>query len=41
MTINLDGEIVHASEVTLRLAKDKLRFVIPQSAQLLPPRTAQ
>ncbi len=41
MTINLDGEIVHASEVTLRLAKDKLRFIIPQSAQLLPPRTVQ
>lgn len=41
MTINLDGEIVHASTVTLRLAKDKLHFVIPQSAQLLPPRPAQ
>lgn len=38
MTVNLDGEIVHSSRITVRVAEQKLRFVVPQSVHLLPPR---
>ncbi len=38
MQVNLDGEIVPSPRVSLRVAEHKLRFVIPQSEQLLPPR---
>lgn len=38
MTINLDGEIVHSNRISLRVAERKMRFVIPQSVRLLPPR---
>ena len=38
MTVNLDGEIVKAPRVSLRVADQKLRFVIPQWEELLPPR---
>lgn len=41
MTISLDGEIVQASRVSLRVAPQKLRFVIPQRAKLLPPRRVE
>ncbi len=41
MKVNLDGEIVLSPRVTLRVADHKLRFVIPQSEQLLPPRVIE
>lgn len=41
MTINLDGEIVHSSRVSLRLADKKLHLIIPRGAVLLPPRIVE
>ena len=41
MTVNLDGEIVRTPAVSLRVADSKLRFVIPQEEQLLPPRIVE
>lgn len=41
LTVNLDGEIVRTPAVTLRLSEHKLRFVIPQSMHLLPPRVLE
>ena len=41
MTINLDGEIVKTPRVSLRVAEHKLRFVIPQCEELLPPRIVE
>lgn len=38
MTVNLDGEIVHTSRTTLRVAENKLRFTVPRGIRLLPPR---
>lgn len=41
MTVNLDGEIVKTPRVSLRVADRKLRFVIPQCEELLPPRIVE
>ena len=41
MTVNLDGEIVKAPRVSLRVSDHKLRFVIPQCEELLPPRIVE
>ncbi len=41
MQVNLDGEIIPSPRVSLRVADHKLRFVIPQSEQLLPPRVIE
>ncbi len=41
MTVNLDGEIVKTPRVSLRMAEHKLRFVIPQRENLLPPRIVE
>ena len=41
LTVNLDGEIVKAPRVALRVADHKLRFTIPQSEALLPPRIVE
>ena len=41
LTVNLDGEIVKAPRVSLSIAPHKLRFVIPQSEALLPPRIVE
>ena len=41
MTVNLDGEIVKAPRVSLRVADHKLRFVIPRCEDLLPPRIVE
>ena len=41
MTVNLDGEIVKTPRVSLRVAEHKLRFVIPQRENLLPPRIVE
>ena len=38
---NLDGEIVRASRVSLRVADHKLRFVVPRGETLLPPRIVE
>jgi len=41
MTVNLDGEIVKTPRISLRVAHRKLRFVIPQCEDLLPPRIVE
>jgi YegS/Rv2252/BmrU family lipid kinase len=41
MTVNLDGEIVKTPRVSLRVSDRKLRFVIPQCEELLPPRIVE
>ena len=41
LTVNLDGEIVKTPRVTLRVADHKLRFTIPRSEDLLPPRIVE
>lgn len=41
MTVNLDGEIVHAARTTLRVAEDTVRFTVPRGVSLLPPRVAE
>ena len=41
MTVNLDGEIVRAPRVSLRVAEHKIRFTIPQCEALLPPRIVE
>ena len=41
LTVNLDGETVRASRVSLRVADHKLRFVVPRGETLLPPRIVE
>ncbi|MBR5538167.1 MAG: lipid kinase [Clostridia bacterium] len=41
MTVNLDGEIVLAPRVSLRVAEHKIRFTIPRCEELLPPRIVE
>ena len=41
LTVNLDGEIVKAPRVTLRVSDHRLRFTIPQEEELLPPRIVE
>lgn len=38
LTVNLDGEIVRCDSVSLEVAQDKLRFVVPKGVSLLPGR---
>ncbi len=38
LTVNLDGETISIPRVSLRVADHKLRFVVPRSEDLLPPR---
>ena len=41
LTVNLDGEIVKTPRVSLRVADHKIRFTVPQSEELLPPRIVE